>query len=161
MNSLWPNDTIYGVIDLGQHWFRWWLVAWWCQAITWTNVDWSSLSSRDIHLQAISYDIKIGSTRFHLKFPSRSTTGRWDNSLASGRSKCDFKNVIFNLALLIGIFKSSYDNVLRWMPRDLTDDKSTLVQVMAWCCHATSHYLNQCWPRSPTPYGVTRPQWVN
>ena len=46
------------------------------------------------------------------------------------------------------------------MPQDLTDDKSTLVQVMAWCCQATSHYLNQCWPRSPTPYGVTRPQWV-
>ena len=47
------------------------------------------------------------------------------------------------------------------MPQDLTDDKSTLVQVMAWCRQATSHYLNQCWPRSPTPYGVTRPQWVN
>ena len=43
----------------------------------------------------------------------------------------------------------------------ITDDKSTLVQVMAWCCLAPSHYLNQCWPRSPTPYGVTRPQWVH
>ena len=71
-----------------------------------------------------------------------------------------FKNVIFNLALLIGIFKSSYDKVLRWMPQDHTDDKSTLVHVMAWCRQATSHYLNQCWPRWPTPYGVTRPQWV-
>ena len=47
------------------------------------------------------------------------------------------------------------------MPQDLTDDKSTLVQVMAWCCQATSHYLSQCWPRSVSPYGVTRPQWVN
>ena len=28
----------------------------------------------------------------------------------------------------------------------LTDDKSTLVQVMAWCRQATSHYLSQCWP---------------
>ena len=46
------------------------------------------------------------------------------------------------------------------MPLDLTDDKSTLVQVMAWCRQATNHYLNQCWPRSPTSYGVTRPQWV-
>ena len=46
------------------------------------------------------------------------------------------------------------------MPQDLTDDKSTLVQVMAWCRLATSHYLNQCWPRFPMPYGVTRPQWV-
>ena len=47
------------------------------------------------------------------------------------------------------------------MPRDLIDDKSTLVQVMAWCRQATSHYLNQCWPKYPMPYGVTRPQWVN
>ena len=44
---------------------------------------------------------------------------------------------------------------------DLTDEKSTLVQVMAWCRQATSHYLSQCWPRSLLPYGVTRPQWVN
>ena len=46
-------------------------------------------------------------------------------------------------------------------PQDLTDDKSTLVQVMAWCRQATSHYLSQCWPSSLSPYGVTRPQWVN
>ena len=54
----------------------------------------------------------------------------------------------------------SYEIALRWMPLDLTDDKSTLVQVMAWCRQATSHYLSQCWPRSLSPYGVTRPQWV-
>ena len=45
------------------------------------------------------------------------------------------------------------------MSLDLTDDKSTLAQVMAWCHQATSHYLSQCWPRSMSPY-VTRPQWV-
>ena len=43
----------------------------------------------------------------------------------------------------------------------LTDDKSTLVQVMAWCRQAASHYLSQCWHRSLSPYGVTRRQWVN
>ena len=82
------------------------------------------------------------------------------NSLAPGRSWCDFKNTFFNLALLIGIFKTSCGNVLSWMSQDLTDDKSTLVQVMAWCHQAARHYLNQCWRRSPTPYGVTRSQWV-
>ena len=35
------------------------------------------------------------------------------NSLPPGRSECYSKNVIFNLALLIGIFKFSYDIVLR------------------------------------------------
>ena len=83
------------------------------------------------------------------------------NSLAPVRPECHFKTAIFNFVLLIGIFTSSSDNVVTWMSRDLTDGKSTLVQVMAWCRQATSHYLSQCWPRSLTPYGVTRPQWVN
>ena len=50
--------------------------------------------------------------------------------------------------------------VLRWMSLDLIDDKSTFVQVMAWCRQATSHYLSQYWPISLSPFGVTRPQWV-
>ena len=55
----------------------------------------------------------------------------------------------------------SCEITLRWMSQGLTDDTSTLVQVIAWCRQATSHYLSQCWPRSLSPYGVTRPQWVN
>ena len=43
---------------------------------------------------------------------------------------------------------------LRWMPLHLIDDKSTLVQVMACCRQATSHYRSQCWPRS-MPQGIT------
>ena len=70
------------------------------------------------------------------------------------------RNVIFSLDWLIGIFTFSHDNVPRWMPQGLTDDKSTLVQVMGWCHQAISHYLSQCWPRSVSPYDVTRPQWV-
>ena len=38
------------------------------------------------------------------------------------------------------------------MPEELADNKSTLVQVMAWCHQATSHYLSQCWPRSTSSY---------
>ena len=83
------------------------------------------------------------------------------NSLAPGRPRCHFKTAIFNIVLLIGIFTSSKDNALRWMLRDLIDDKSTLIQVMAWCRQATSHYLSQCWPSSMSPYDITRPQWVN
>ena len=82
------------------------------------------------------------------------------NSLAPGRPRCYFKTAISNLVLLIGIFTSSKDNALRWMPRDLTNDKSTLVQVMACCHQATGHYLSQCWPSFILPYDVTRPQWV-
>ena len=83
------------------------------------------------------------------------------NSLAPGRFEYHSKNIIFNLVLQIGIFRCSHDNALRWMTQDLTDDKSTLVQVMAWCRQATSHYLSQCWLSSVLPYGIANPQWVN
>ena len=56
-------------IDLGQHWFRQWLVAWWHQAITWTNVDLSSARSSGIHLRTISWDIRQPPfTKVSLKF---------------------------------------------------------------------------------------------
>ena len=62
--------------------------------------------------------------------------------------------------LVNGGWGISYEIALRWMPLDLADDKSTLVQVMAWCRQAKSHYLSQGWPRSMPPNGVTRPQWA-
>ena len=50
----------------------------------------------------------------------------------------------------------------RWKCLSVTLLYSTLlVQVMAWCCLITSHYLSQCWPRSMSPYGVNKLQWVN
>ena len=82
------------------------------------------------------------------------------NSLAPGIFQFNFGQVIFKLTLVNGGWGISYEIALRWMPLDLTDDKSTLVQVMAWCRQATSHYLSQCWPSSMSPYDVTRPQWV-
>ena len=42
----------------------------------------------------------------------------------------------------------------------LTDNRSTMVQVMAWCLMAPSHYLSQCRPRSLSSYSITRLQWV-
>ena len=83
------------------------------------------------------------------------------NSLAPGRFQRNFRKVIFQLMLVIDGWSISCKIVLKWMPMDLTDGKSTLVQVMAWCRQATSHYLSQCWPRSLSPYEVIRPQWVN
>ena len=45
--------------------------------------------------------------------------------------------------------------------RHWTSMITTLVQVLTWCHQAASHLLNQCWPRSMSPYGVIRPQRVN
>ena len=49
--------TPYGDIDLGQHWFRYWLVAWWHRTVTWTNVALSSVRSSSDHVRAISQEI--------------------------------------------------------------------------------------------------------
>ena len=60
--------TPYGDINLGQHRLRQWLVAWRHQAITWTNVDLSSVRSSGIHLRAILQEIPQPSvTEINLK----------------------------------------------------------------------------------------------
>ena len=46
-------------------------------------------------------------------------------------------------------------NAFRWISQDLTDDKSTLVQVMAWCRQTTNHYLAQWSLKFMWSYGVT------
>ena len=86
---------------------------------------------------------------------------QWVNSLAPGKFEWNFSYLIFKIISVNDGWVISCKLALKWMSLDLTDDKSTLVQVMAWCRQATSHYLNQSWPRSLPPYGVTRPQWVN
>ena len=71
------------------------------------------------------------------------------NSLAPGKFEWHFRYLIFQIIWVIDGWSISCEIALRscrWMSLDLTDDKSTLVQVMAWCRQATSHYLSQCWP---------------
>ena len=82
------------------------------------------------------------------------------NSLAPVKFEWNFRYLIFLIISVIDGWCVSWELALRWMSLNLTDDKSTLVQVMACCLTAPSHYLSQCWPRSLSPYGVIRPQWV-
>ena len=73
----------------------------------------------------------------------------------------NWRYIIFNRIIVIDGWGISCEIALIWMSLDFTDDQSALVQVMAWCRQATSHYLSQCWPKSLLLYGVTRPEWVN
>ena len=82
------------------------------------------------------------------------------NSLVPGGFHYSLKLVNFKFISTINILSIFCEIAIRWMPQHLTDHKSTLIQVMAWCRQATSHYLSQCWHRSMLPYDVTRPQWV-
>ena len=49
---------------------------------------------------------------------------------------CNFKSIIFKLILWIDISRASGKIVVTWMPQIFIDDKSTLVQTMAWCRQA-------------------------
>ena len=71
--------------------------------------------------------------------------------------KWNFRWVLFKPIRVIDDWDTCCEIALRRMSLDLTDEKSTLVQVMAWCRQATTHYLSQCWPRSVSPYAVIRP----
>ena len=54
------------------------------------------------------------------------------------------------------MFGISSEIALMWMPQDLTDDKSTLFQVMACHCQATvGHYLGSGDPQSMSTYGMS------
>ena len=66
----------------------------------------------------------------------------------------NYSYIIFKRILVISGWGISHEIAL------ISHDQSTLVQVMAWRRQATSHYLSQCWPRSLSSYGVTRPQCV-
>ena len=70
---------------------------------------------------------------------------QWINSLSPGWYGYDFKWV--NLKHCeIYILSYQVNTTMKWIAQDVIDGKSTLVQVMAWCHEATSHYLDQCWP---------------
>ena len=59
----------------------------WCQAITWTNADWSSVKSSNIHVRAISQGmpqpssikiyLKMWCLKFHSNFPVANELMKW------------------------------------------------------------------------------------
>ena len=81
------------------------------------------------------------------------------NSLAFGRSHYNFGSKILKFIPQNSSLGACWEIALRWLPQNLSNVVN-MVQVMAWCRQAPSHYLNQCWPRYLTSYGITRPQWV-
>ena len=58
------------------------------------------------------------------------------DSLLPGRYGGDSKSLILTLNIQNSSFSTCCELALRWMPQNLTDDFSTWVQVMAWCCQA-------------------------
>ena len=58
-----------------------------------------------------------------------------------------FESIIFKLIMQNSGLGTQCEISFKWMPQNLTNEKSTLVQVMAQCCQATSRHQSQSWPR--------------
>ena len=83
------------------------------------------------------------------------------NSWTPGWCGSNFKSTIFKLIIQNSSLGTHCEIALMLMPQNLTDETLTLVQLIAWSRQARNHYLSQCSPRSVSPYGITKPQWVN
>ena len=130
-----PNfGDIYINIRYGQDRARWGSLDF---GFDWTRLDWSISAMKQI-------------------FKDRSILTHWSLRDMAVILNCHFQTQSLNWYL-----EHFLKNYSKCMPQNSFDDKSILVQVMAWCHQATSHYLSQCWPRSMLPYGIARPQWVN
>ena len=103
--------------------------------------------------QTVSYPLDVARRKMQLAmmFPdSHRFTWVW---VAPEEFEWNFKYVIFKWILMIdgGGISCEISLICHW---------TSLMSSQHWCCQATSHYLSQCWPRSQSPYGVTRPEWV-
>ena len=70
--------------------------------------------------------------------------------------KYDLEPIIHNTSLC-----TRCQIVLSWMAHKLSNEDSTLVQVIGLSPHTTSHYLHSCWATSLWPYGLSWLQWLN
>ena len=87
-----------------------------------------------------------------MKLLQTQATARFD-LLDLGRCSNNSKRIISKLIILNRHLGTLCKIALRYMSQNLTNEKLMLVQVMAWCHQATSHYLNQYWPRSMASLG--------
>ena len=68
-----------------------------------------------------------------------SASTQWPMGDVAVISKVQFSNLLYRIVAWAFTVE-----LLSWLLQDLAKEKSTVVQVMAWCRQATSHYLSQC-----------------
>ena len=80
--------------------------------------------------------------------------------LAAASSSKSNPCLSIGLSLFLGRYLVEFSLKFHEIFTILTNETSTLFQVMTWCHQAPSHYLSQCWPRSMSLIGLTRPQCI-
>ena len=63
--------------------------------------------------------------------------------LAKVRCVGNSQSLIFEFIIENSKLGTCYKTALKWMPQNLINEKSALVQAMTWCHQATSHYLSE------------------
>ena len=143
--------TPFGDMYLGPHWFSCYLACWRHQTITWTHVDFSSMGCYEIShesnftatTQATLHN-ELGNfiLKLLLHLLGANELRQLINAVIN-HGKDQERILVFPVDN-IWKYTSSYLTILTtsdWRHRS----GSTLVQVMACCLTATSHYQNQCW----------------
>ena len=83
------------------------------------------------------------------------------NSLCPGRCGSDFQYVNFKHNLGIDILSIQENITQEWMPEDLVDGKFNIGSGDGLVLSGNKPSPAPVLPRCPTPYDITRPQWVN
>ena len=106
--------------------------------------------------------IQVSSQKTHLKMlSSKCHFVQVSKCLWNGYIRIGWKLTHWPLGDLDAILKMEFSShASDECHRTLLMIKSTLVQVMAWCHQATSHYLSQGWLSSLSHCGIARPKWV-
>ena len=158
--SPWVTQVYFNPSSMFQYWYYSVILA--RDALDTNSIFKSIISGRSVDNHAPNYEkyYKSQLRSMIMEVVIAGNMNTWVNSLWPRRFQWKFRWVLFKLITVIDGWDPCCEIALRRMSLDLTDDKSTFVQVKAWCRQATIHYLSQCWPSFLWPYGVTRPKWV-
>ena len=72
--------------------------------------------------------------------------------------QCMYSKKLWSHSRFVALSNGKIQAELHTSLRTSLKFKSTLV--MAWPRQSTGHYLSQCWPRSMSPNGITRPRYM-
>ena len=86
------------------------------------------------------------------------TENCFHTSLGTVRWGSNSNCIVFTFIIQNSSWGAGCEIALEWMPQNLTNKKSAVVQVMCWCSQAPSQ--KYCWPIMPLPDVFTRPQWL-
>ena len=113
MLTFWPSDAIWRQRS-GSTLAQVMAYFWRHQAITWTNADWSSVKSNDIHIRAISQEmpqpsiikiyLKITCLKFHSNFPAANALTSFSDTnqvLSKQEDKSQFEQIELTQSMMM------------------------------------------------------------